>query len=211
MKKITAITLLVIIISFIIGIYYYQIFPEKIETHWNSGGQADGSMGRFLGLFLVPLMSLGFFLLFFLIPRIDPLKKNIEKFRNYYDWFVLILILYMSYIFLLIIFWNLGYKFNMTKLIIPSIAILFVYIGFIMNKLKKNWFMGIRTPWTLSNDKVWEKTHELGGKLFKIAGGVIFVGIFFEDYLIWFILVPALSAAIIPFIYSYFEYKKIKK
>ena len=84
-------------------------------------------------------------------------------------------------------------------------------MGVLIEKSKRNWFVGIRTPWTLSSDRVWEKTHKIGGKLFKIAGAIVIIGMFFPDYLTWFILVPILIAAIFPVIYSYFEYRRITK
>jgi uncharacterized membrane protein len=122
------------------------------------------------------------------------------------------MIVFLFYIYLLSIAWNLEYRFNMTRMILPAIGILFFYIGILVENAKRNWFIGIRTPWTLSSDKVWAKTHKLGGKLFKIAGVIAFLGILLQKYSIWLLLVPALIAGLYPVVYSYFEYQKeIKK
>lgn len=94
----------------------------------------------------MPIVTIAMWLLFLLIPKIDPLKKNIEKFRKYYDNFILLMILFLFYIFLLTIAWNKGVRFDMTTAIIPAIGILFYYIGSLMSYIKRNWFMGIRTP-----------------------------------------------------------------
>ena len=96
----------------------------------------------------------------------------------------------------------------MTQLLAPAFGILFYYCGILTENAKRNWFIGIRTPWTLSNDVVWDKTHKIGGKLFKIAGAVALFGIFFQKYTLFFILAPVILVAAYTIIYSYFEYQK---
>jgi uncharacterized membrane protein len=96
----------------------------------------------------------------------------------------------------------------MGRFIIPPISILFYFAGILVENTKQNWFIGIRTPWTLSNEKVWEKTHKIGGKLFRFAAVIIFFGLLFPKFLILFIFIPVMIAAIYPVVYSYFEYKR---
>ena len=211
MRKSEVIVLGVILLSFIIGIYFYPQMPEKIAAHWNTQGQVDGYMSKFWGLFLMPLLSMILFLLFIAIPKIDPLKHNIEKFRKYYDGFVVLIIVYLFYVYLLTIFWNIGIRFSMVQPLAPAMGILFYYIGILTENAKRNWFIGIRTPWTLSSEGVWEKTHKIGGKLFKIAGIITFIGVFFESYALFFILVPIILVATYTIIYSYFEYQKERR
>jgi uncharacterized membrane protein len=90
----------------------------------------------------------------------------------------------------------------------PALAILFYYSGILIENAKMNWFIGIRTPWTLSSDKVWDKTHKIGGKLFKIAGVINLLAIFYQNYTIFFIVVPVIIVSIYTVVYSYFEYQK---
>jgi uncharacterized membrane protein len=92
-----------------------------------------------------------------------------------------------------------------------GLGLLFFYSGILYENAKRNWFIGIRTPWTLSNDIVWDKTHKIGGKLFKIAGVVAIFGIFFQKYALLFILVPVILITAYTIIYSYFEYQKVVK
>ncbi|MBU2634467.1 MAG: DUF1648 domain-containing protein, partial [Nanoarchaeota archaeon] len=160
MKKTTILALIIIILSFLISIYFYPQLPDQMASHWNSKGEVDDYMSKFWGSFLMPIVSLGILLLFIFIPKIDPLKKNIQAFRKYYDMFIIIMILFLFYIHILTLLWSLNIKYNMTQMLIPAIAILFYYISILMKNSKRNWFIGIRTPWTLSNDKVWEKTHK---------------------------------------------------
>lgn len=211
MKKSSIIVLSILIISFLIGIYFYYQFPDKIVSHWDSQGQPNGYMSKFWGLFLMPLISVALFLLFMLLPKIDPLKNNIKKFRNYFDGFIIIIFIFLFYLYILTILWNLGLKFNMILFLIPAFAVLFYYAGILIEHAKRNWFIGIRTPWTLSSEKVWNKTHKLGAKLFKVSAIIILLGLIFQKYAIWFIIIPIIFSVIDTTVYSYFEYKKLRK
>ena len=207
-KKINIILVSLVLFSFGIGIYFYPQMPEKMASHWNIKGEVDGCLSKFWGLFLMPIILIGVVLLYLIVPKIDPLKENIEKFRKYFDGFIVLLLLFLFYLYVLTIFWNLGLKFDIGQAIIPALAILFYYCGILLEKAKRNWFIGIRTPWTLSNDMVWEKTHKIGGKLFKIVGIVTILGIFFQKYILFFIFVPIILVVVYTTIYSYTEYQK---
>lgn len=209
MRKGEIISLIMILAVFAVGFCFYPQMPEQLASHWNAQGEVDGYMPKFWGLFLMPFVSLGLFFIFLLIPQIDPLKENIEKFRKYFDAFIVLLFVYLFYLYLLTIFWNIGLEFNMVQFLSPAFGILFYYAGVLIKNAKRNWSIGIRTPWTLSNEKVWEKTHQIGGRLFKIAGIIALLGIIYSDYAMFFIIVPIILASIYLFIYSYFEYRKI--
>lgn len=208
MKKTNIVIWGIILISFVIGIYFYQQMPVQIASHWNEKGEVDGYMSKFWGVFLMPIISVIMYLMFLMIPKIDPLKANVEKFRKYFDSFIIILMLFLLYVYILTVFWNLGLRFNMMLFMLPAMSILFYYCGILVERAKRNWFIGIRTPWTLSNDKNWEKTHKLGGKLFKIAAVISLSGIIFPSYAILIFIVAIGLAGLYPMIYSYLEYRK---
>lgn len=208
MKNQKTILLGIVAILFVIGIILYPSMPEQMASHWNENGEVNGYMSKFWGVFFTPFISLGLVILFLLIPKIDPLKSNIEKFRKYYDKFIVLILLFLVYVYLLIIFWNLGYRFNMTTMIFLMIAPLFYYSGILIENAKRNWFIGIRTPWTLSSETVWDKTHKIGGKLFKLCGVFVFLGILFEKYALYFIIIPVILSSLYLFIYSYLEFQK---
>jgi uncharacterized membrane protein len=197
-----------IIITFALTIAIYPTVPDRVVSHWNAAGQADGYMSKFWGLFLIPLIMTGFVALFAVLPRIDPHKKNYEKFRDYYQGFILLFVLFLLAIQVQIILWSSGYQISPNLTFPLLIGMLFIYIGFLLGHAEQNWFVGIRTPWTLSSKTVWKKTHELGGTLFKIAGVVSCAGIFAGAYAIWFILVPVLVVAVYTVVYSYIEFQK---
>jgi uncharacterized membrane protein len=182
--------------------------PENMASHWNEKGEVNGYMPKIWGLFLVPIISFVLFLLFVAIPKIDPLKKNIEKFRKYFDTFMLLIILFLFYVYLLTIFWNLGLRFNFFPVLVPVFSFIIYYSGVLIENSKRNWFIGVRTPWTLSNDEVWNKTNKLGGKLFKIAAIFALIGIIFGNYAIYFVISPIIIASFYTIVYSYLEYQK---
>ena len=145
------------------------------------------------------------------MTSVGKVAKHVQKFKSYYSGFIVVLIGFLFYIYFLTILANLGYGFNMGMILNPALSVLFFYIGFLLSHTKRNWFIGIRTPWTLENDKIWEKTHKLGAKLFKISSLLILVGIVFPDYTFWVVMGSALLAGLTPVIYSYFLYQKEKK
>lgn len=198
-------------IVFIVGIILYPLFPDQIAAHWNAAGEADGYMGKFWGVFLLPGIILVMFLLYFFIPKLDPLQKNIDSFQPIYNVFWVLMFIFFAYIFGLSMAWNMGYRFNFTMTIVPAVSVLLYVIGVVLEKSKRNWFMGIRTPWTLSSDVVWDKTHKLGGHLFKIAAGISLVGIFlYGPYTIAMILIPVALASVVTVVYSYIIYTKLE-
>ena len=207
-KTIQILILSLILASFLLGAYFYAIMPEQVASHWDASGSVNGYMPKLFGLFLMPVISTIIFLAFLVIPRIDPLNENIAKFRSYFDLFILLLFGFLFYLYLLTIAWNLGYRFNIIQLIAPAIGLLIYYAGVLTENAKQNWFIGVRTPWTLSSERVWSKTNRLAGKLFKAAGVLAALGAAFPERAIFFILVPVILAAIYPLIYSYQEYQR---
>ena len=207
-KTILAIALLVLA-TFALSAAFYNSVPAMMASHWNSAGEANGTMSRFWGLFLTPLISLGFTALLLAIPKIDPLKANIQKFQGYYYGFIVVFLVYFLYIHLLTLLWNVGWRFNFSQAIIPSMGFLMFFLGVLLGKAKRNYFIGIRTPWTLSNDEVWEKTHRLGGTLFKIAGVVIILLVFVPVVAVYALLVLIFGVALCLIIYSYLVYRSL--
>lgn len=208
MRKTEIIVLVIILLAFVAGIYFYPQVPAQMASHWDAQGQVNGYMAKFWGLFLMPLILVVLALLFVTVPIIDPLKINIEKFRKYYNTFIVLLFVFMIFVHFQIILWNLGIKISPNAVLPAGLGLLFFYTGILCEHAKRNWFIGIRTPWTLSSEKVWEKTHKIGGKLFKVVGIVTFIGIFFQKYAVIFIIVPVILVTAYAYIYSYLEYKK---
>lgn len=206
MKKLNIISAIVVVIMFISAALSYSSLPAKIASHWNVAGEVNGYMSS-VWIFLVPVISLLLLLLFIYLPRLDPLRDNYKYFQKYYNGLILMITLFFLYIFLITLAWNLGYKVNIMLLLVPALAILFFYTGIMIQHTRRNWFVGIRTPWTISSDIVWNKTHRLGGLLFKISAVISLIGLIFPVYAIWFIVIPIVLSAIFSLIYSYFLFR----
>jgi uncharacterized membrane protein len=206
------VSLIAILAATVASAAIYPRLPEIAASHWNAAGQVDGYMPRFWAAFLMPLVSIGLLLLFLAIPAIDPLKANIAKFRSYYNAFIALIIVFMLFIHAITLAWNLGYdQFNMSMAILPAIGLILIFSGIVTLKAKRNFFIGIRTPWTLSNDTVWDETHKLGGKLFIAAGIITMLTIFLGENGVWIMLPAALLAGFVPVVYSYFVWRRVTK
>jgi len=210
-KESRIIVLGIILISLAIGVYFYPQMPERMAFHWNLEGRVDGYVSKFWGLFFEPLLSVGLFLFFLAIPKTDPLKENIKKFGKYFDMLVVVFILFLFYLYILTISWNLNIQFNMIQALAPALGVLFYFVGVMCEYVERNWFIGIRTPWTLSNEIVWKKTHKTGAKLFKTCGVIAFIGMIIDEFAVYFILLPVILVAVYTTVYSYFEYQKQSK
>ena len=200
-----------LILTFIVSLAVYPVLPDTVVSHWNASGVPDGSMGKLAGIGLVPVIMVALVALLMFLPRIDPLRKNYAAFRTWYDGFILVFVVFMLAVQCQIILWSLGHHISMNLVMPVLVGLLFLYIGFFLERVEPNWFAGIRTPWTLSSATVWKKTHMLGGKLFKIAGIVSCAGAAFPDFALLFILVPALGTALVTVVYSWYAFQKEKE
>jgi len=206
----TILVLIMILGAFVAGLLLWNQFPAQMASHWNINDQVDGYMSRTWGVFLMPLITLGMFLLFLVIPTIDPLKANIAKFREAFNLFIVLMAAFMLYIHALSLAWNLGYTgFKMSTSMLPAMGLLFLFIGFMLRQAKRNFFIGIRTPWTLSSDTVWEKTHQLGAILFMGSGILAFLGgLFGGAVAFWMLFLPLMGSTLFLIVYSYILYQQ---
>ncbi|MGB9641037.1 MAG: SdpI family protein [Anaerolineales bacterium] len=213
MKTKTALLLMIffILLATASGLLLWQKLPQLMASHWNSQDQVDGYIPRLWGVFLMPLITALMMVFFLIIPHIDPLATNIERFRGSFNNFIVLVVAFMLYIHLLTLIYNLGYTFAMSRAMLPALGVLIFAAGVLVSNAQPNWFIGIRTPWTLSNTIVWDKTHRLGGILFKIGGVLIVLGLFFGKYTFWFVMVTILIAAFVPVLYSYFLFRKFQR
>jgi uncharacterized membrane protein len=192
------------------GLLLWNRLPDQMASHWNINDEVDGYMSKFWGVFMVPLITLGMFVLFLVIPSIDPLKANIAQFREAFNLVIVLIVAFLLYIYGLTLAWSMGYTdFKMSTSMLPAIGLLFIFIGFMLRQAKRNFFIGIRTPWTLSSDRVWDKTHQIGSTLFMLSGALAFVGSFFGGMAAFLMLmIPIFASTIFLVIYSYVLYKQ---
>jgi uncharacterized membrane protein len=212
-KNTLIISIILIAIAIIAGAVFWNRLPDQMASHWDINDQVNGTMPKFWGVSLMPLITLGMLALFLIVPSIDPLKANIAKFRESFNLFIVLIIAFMLYIHGLTLAWSLGYQdFKMSTAMLPFMGVLFIAVGFMLRKAKRNFFIGIRTPWTLSSDSVWDKTHQLGAILFMASGALAIIGGFFGGMTaFWMIFAPLIGSSLFLVIYSYFLYRQETK
>lgn len=208
-KKSDIYNVVLIVIAFLINIAVYSKLPDQIPTHWNVAGEIDGYSSKAFGAFMAPVIMLVVWLGMKFLPNIDPKKKNYEKFDSSYSIIICLLTSFFFVLHLLTITVSLGYDISINKVIPLIIGILFIILGNYMPKSKSNFFYGIKTPWTLTSDISWRKTHRLGGKLFVIAGIIVVISSIFLTGTVQVIIfvISTSIAALIPIVASYFYAK----
>ena len=209
--RLSTIIVLVIIVGITIaGAVLWNQLPDPMASHWNANDEVDGYMSKYWGVYMMPLVTLGLFFMFLVIPHIDPLKANIAQFRKTFNLFITFIIGFMAYVHILTLRWNLGYTdWGIGKAMLPAMGLLFIVVGYLIRTAKRNWFIGIRTPWTLSSDSVWDEIHRLGGILFMLSGVIAIIGGFFGGMVaFWSIMIPIFGTSIFLVVYSYVLYQR---
>ncbi|MCJ7992180.1 SdpI family protein [Priestia megaterium] len=183
--------------------------PATMPIHWGANGEADGFATKINAMILtVGIMVLIYFIIAF-VPRIDPRKANYKYFSKTYNIVLNAVLLLFFFVNMSTILQGLGYNVPMAYIAPIMAGLVFIIIGNYLQRVRSNYFMGIRTPWTLSNETVWKKTHRLSGKLFFIGGLLILISAFLPDgyksVIMWGSIVLCVA---IPYLYSYVAYKK---
>lgn len=218
MKKIISLVkddwlvVVMILSSFLLGWFLYPLLPEQVPSHWNFRGEIDDYSSKTWGAFGIPLMLLGMYLLFKVLPLIDPKKENYENFPKTYAALKYILTFFFLILYVVIIATSLGYPVSINKIIPAIISILFIAIGNYLTTVRPNYFVGIKTPWTLANETVWKKTHRISGRLWVASGVLGLIAVIFNTRLGSIIsLGLIIGTAIFSMFYSWWIYHKQEK
>jgi len=198
----------IITAMFVAGLLAWPHLPEIMAIHWNASNVADGTVHKFLGVFSAPVIATALAALLFWLPSADPLRRSFKAFRREYDGLILLLLGFFLLMQAMVLAWNLGARFEFSRILAPGVGLLCYYLGSIMPRMERNHFMGIRTPWTLSSDRVWRATHRHAGYLFRISGVLASFGAVFHDYAFALILGPIVLTALWATIHSYLVYRK---
>lgn len=210
MDKKELIPVVLVLCMFVVAVSVQDRMPERMASHWNARGEVDGYSSGFIGLYLMPIITLLVLGLFQVIPKIEVLefRENIVCFEKHFLGLKIVLTSFMASIYIVTVAINLGYKVPMNYFIIPAISALFYYIGYIMQFIKRNFWIGFRTPWTIANETVWDKTHTLGSKIFRWMGVIMLAGLIVPEKAVWVILVLALGSSAYILAYSYVVYRR---
>jgi len=202
----------IIILLSIVGTFIvYPNLPDVVPTHWNIHGEVDATGGK-ATIFITAFSPLFIYFLMLVLPKIDPRKEAHKKHKKAYSVIIGIIIVFFLVIHWLVILVSLGYETDIISAIWVLTGILFIVMGVYLPQVKRNYFLGVRTPWTLSDDVVWKKTHKLSGILFLLIGLIMAVTSILQASNIYsYFLISLIVMLIIIFVYSYLEYKKIHK
>lgn len=204
------IPLLIVAVAVIASAIVYPRLPEMIPTHWRGmDPQPDGWSSRAFGAWITPVILLGMWALLRILPAIDPRGSNYAKFGDAFEGIIIWIMVFMLGMHIIVLRAGLGYPVAMQRAVPIGVGALFIAIGNLLPRARPNWFVGIRTPWTLSSDRVWEKTHRFGGRLFVAGGIVIVIGALATAQWAHTILVTVvllITAAVLT--YSYLDWKR---
>lgn len=207
------IPLAVIILVFVWGVALFKApcLPDKIPSHWNLKGEIDGYMSRNFAAFFMPCLLLAMYLLLTFLPFIDPLKENYKYFATSYFIVKAALVVFLGVLYIFSLLIGLGFTaIKINHVVIPAISLLFFIIGLVLPNVKRNYFFGVRTPWALHSDIVWQKTHKFSSKVFMALGVLTLFTVFAGDWSFWIFMFVVLSGILISFAQSYWAFKKIK-
>lgn len=170
MMKKNVFVISLIVCSYVVSFVAIPYLPNEVAIHWNATGEADGFANKWWGALLFPLFLTGIVVLLAALPKLDPRKENYEKFQGVYRLFLNVLVTFFFTLHLGTLAYNVGIPVQIDLFVPIGIGVLFIVLGNYLPKIKPNYFIGIRTPWTLENETVWQKTHRLGGKVFVMMG-----------------------------------------
>jgi uncharacterized membrane protein len=202
----------IVLLPFIYLAYLWNDLPNKVPMHWNMKGEID-RYGDKSELIIIPfLLPLLIYVIFLVIPKIDP-KNKLNKMGNKLQTVKFLLTTFMSILALFIIYTAKHQTLTNQNYIVLLIGILFIILGNYFKTIQPNYFIGIRTPWTLENETVWKKTHKLGGKMWFVGGIIVVLSSLVLDKQLNFTLFLIITAiiSIIPITYSYVVFKSEKK
>ena len=182
----------------------------QVPIHWGPDGQADDWADKTVGLLLLPVTALIVAVILAIIPRIEPRRTNLERSVKAYRAVWIGVMVLLGGLHLVAVAAAMGADFDMTRLVLGGMGLLFVVIGNYLPKVRSNFMMGVRTPWTLTSERSWQSTHRLAGRLFVIEGAVLLVAALVGvsgDMLVALVVAGVIAMVVIAFGYSYIVWR----
>ncbi len=200
---------LLVIVSFGFAVWLYPHAPSRMPTHWDMAGHVDDYSEKSFALFLSPAIAALTWLLCLILPAIAPKGYRLDQFIDVFGIIQLAIIGVLLFFQIVIQLKGIGAPLPLNNLLVLGVGMLMLVVGNYMGKLRKNFFVGVRTPWTLANDEVWGRTHRLAGWALVIAGLALMAdGTMGANPI--FLTVVVLGAVLLPIVYSFFLYKRLE-
>lgn len=191
-------------IPIIYCIYFYNILPDNIPTHFDYKGNVNGYTRKNIFIFVLPFFGFLLNIITSIFVSNDPIRKKENPISKYYIYIFPIII---NILYVISVSVSLGKNINVNFILSILLGLLFLFLGNYMPKCEKSYTIGIRTPWTLNSEKNWKLTHKLAGKLYVLAGFIMFL----EPILKFISHILLAILLIFPVIYSFYIYLKYDK
>lgn len=200
---------LVAAVAAALSAWTYPRLPPRVAIHWGWSGQPDGYASKLLAVAMLPLLILGLRALLSVLPRIDPKGENYQKFAGTY-WLIFNgVIVFMGVIHLAVLGYGLGAPVRMDRVAAAGVGVLLVVVGNYITRVEPNWFVGFRTPWTLSSERVWRRTHRIGGWILAAGGALIVLTVFVPAGAVMPVFVGTIAlVAVVPVVLSYVFWRR---
>jgi len=209
-RKYYLIGILLTAVALVAILMAYPHLPNRVPTHWNMEGRANGYSARWTLLLFGPGFMAGTMLLFYFLPWLSPKHWQVDTFQSTYLYIMVILVSMLAYFTGVSLWAALGHAANVDRAIVGGVCLLFALLGNVMGKVRRNFFIGVRTPWALANERVWNATHRFAAKTF-VAGGVIGLALVVIGVKGWPLFAALMAGALVPAVYSLVVYKQLER
>ncbi len=200
---------LLIAAMFVLAAATWGSAPDRIPMHWSIGGQVDRWGGKFEGLLGIPLLTVAIYVLMLVLPHLDPGRTNYDAFAGPYVTLRLGILVLLAALYVLIILWVRDVRASIEVWVPLLVGALFMVVGNVLGKVRPNWFVGIRTPWTLSSKLAWDRTHRAGGWLFILMGVLMMLcAALRAEWALWTMIVVGVVGLLGLVVYSYLLWRR---
>jgi uncharacterized membrane protein len=188
----------------------YPHLPSSVATHWNMHNQPNGYSPKWALFLIGPGFMAGMMLLMYFLPWLSPKNFEVDSFRSTYLQIMLMLVTMVAYFSAVILWAGVGHPLNVGRAIVGGVCLLFALLGNLMGKVRRNFYIGVRTPWALANERVWNATHRFAAKTF-VAGGLVGLALTAAGLNGRPVIVVLLVGALVPIVYSLVFYKQLER
>ncbi|MCX6773659.1 MAG: SdpI family protein [Candidatus Micrarchaeota archaeon] len=211
MRAVNCVIPMIIIVSLLGSFMYYDLLPSVMAIHFDAYGNPDSFVPKERAAFFLPIISAVMFVIFALIPKLDKNMAESINMQRRYNQFVSIFLLFLAYLNVAVLSWNLmPLLFNLSKAIVIGFAFLFYFMGLIVENVGQNYAFGIRIPPTVSDERVWNRTHKVAGLLFKTSAVISILSIILFEQAFIIAIVSILASLALSVVYAYYKYTTLR-
>jgi uncharacterized membrane protein len=198
-----------VLVAWAVTAALYPALPQRIPTHWNIHGKVD-AYGSKSTLFLLPAVMAGMLALFSFLPALSPKNFEVDSFRSTYLFLMVLVIGLFGYIHGLLLYAARSGNVDVARALVGGVYLFFALMGNVLGKVRRNFYIGVRVPWTLASDRVWNDTHRVAAWTFVLAGLAGFVIVVAGESLLV-SLIPIGVALVVPIVYAFVHYKQLER